>query len=132
MNDPLDLSGVWYGRYGSRVDDQENSFIALIEEGGGVFTGSITEPDDEGGGIRRATIAGRRTGQALFFVKQYTGRWTHAVRYAGRIDDAGKVIDGSWSVDWLTGGFDMEREKFDAGALEAEEEAEIPMSADVH
>ncbi|HEX8300181.1 hypothetical protein [Sphingomonas sp.] len=123
MSDPHDLSGVWYGRYVSRSDPQENSFIAMIEESAGAFTGTITEPDDEGhGGIRRASIAGRRTGQALFFVKQYSGRWKHAVRYSGRIDGQGKQVDGSWSVDWLVGNFSMEREQFSTEELEAEEE----------
>lgn len=126
MSDPLDLTGVWYGRYVSRVDAQENSFIALIEEVGGAFTGVITEPDDEGGGsVRRATISGQRTGQALYFTKQYSGRWNHAVRYAGRIDSAGKAVDGGWNVDWLSGGFDMEREKFSVEELEEELEEEI-------
>lgn len=126
MNDPLDLTGVWYGRYVSRVDPQENSFIAVIEEFGNAFTGTISEPDDGGeSGIRRATIAGRRTGQALYFVKQYSGRWDHAVRYAGRIDGEGRMVSGSWSVDWLTGAFDMQREKFDVEELEEDMGAEI-------
>ena len=126
MSDPLDLSGVWYGRYVSRVDAQDNSFIAVIEEAAGAFTGTISEPDDGGGGgIRHATLSGRRTGQALYFVKQYSGRWDHAVRYSGRIDAEGRVVDGSWSVDWLSGGFDMQREKFDAAELEEEVSDEI-------
>lgn len=123
MNDPLDLSGVWYGRYISRVDAQENGFIAVIEEVGGAFSGTITEPDDEGGGgIRRAIVSGQRTGQALYFTKQYVGRWDHAVRYSGRIDGEGTRANGTWNVDWLVGTFTMEREKFSVEALEAEEE----------
>ncbi len=125
MSDPLDLSGVWYGRYVSHVDPQESSFIAVIEEAGGAFTGAITEPDDHGGGIRRATVTGRRTGQALHFVKQYSGRWDHAVRYSGRIDGEGTQVDGTWNVDWLVGIFTMERERFSAEELEEDVQEEI-------
>lgn len=126
MNDPQDLSGVWYGHYVSRVDPQANSFIALIEETGGGFDGSITEPDREGGGgIRNAVIAGRRTGQALYFVKQYTGRWDHAVRYSGRIDGEGARVSGNWNVDGVVGTFTMEREQFSVEELEAEEAEEL-------
>ncbi|MES2988954.1 MAG: hypothetical protein V4808_13695 [Pseudomonadota bacterium] len=124
MNDPLDLTGVWYGRYDSREEPQDNGFIALIEEEGGGFTGSISEPDGAGG-IRNATVAGRRTGQALFFTKQYSGRWSHAVRYSGRIDGEGVAVSGSWNLDGLTGSFDMQREKFSEEELEEDFEVEV-------
>lgn len=130
MSDSLDLTGVWYGRYASSWE--ENGFIAVLDEIAGAFTGTISEPNDEGeGGIRHATVAGRRTGQALFFVKQYTGRWTHAVHYAGRIDSEGTEVTGSWNLFGVTGGFDMQREKFSEEELEAEEEAEILIPATV-
>ncbi|RYE01545.1 MAG: hypothetical protein EOP61_10945 [Sphingomonadales bacterium] len=132
MNDPLDLTGVWYGRYTGSAEPQDNSFIGLIEEAGGAIGGAITEPDPEGGGgIRRAMISGRRTGQALYFVKQYTGRWTHSVRYAGRIDGEGTLVNGTWNLDGLVGNFEMQREQFDAEVLEADEESEILMPAEV-
>ncbi|RYY26809.1 MAG: hypothetical protein EOP62_08580 [Sphingomonadales bacterium] len=124
MNDPLDLNGVWYGRYDSRVEPQDNSFIALIEELGGALSGTISEPDGDGG-IRRATISGRRTGQALYFVKQYSGLWTHAVQYSGRVDGEGLVVSGTWNLDWLTGGFEMQREKFSEEELEEDFEVEV-------
>lgn len=124
MDDPRDLTGVWYGRYLGGF--QENSFIAVLEDGGGGFSGTITEPDDEGGGgIRRASVDGSRSGAAVRFIKQYHGRWNHAVRYSGQIDDAGTTITGKWQVDWLSGTFVMEREKFSAEELEEEEAAEV-------
>lgn len=49
MSDPRDLSGVWYGRYVSSVDAQDNGFIALLEETAGVVPGSISERDGQGG-----------------------------------------------------------------------------------
>jgi len=124
MNDPCDMSGVWYGRYASRAEPQENSFIAVIEETGGAFTGTITEPDG-GGGIRRATMAGQRTGLAIYFVKHYTGRWNHKVNYSGRIQGDGTAASGGWNLEWLWGSFEMHREKFCAEELEDELEEAI-------
>ncbi len=125
MSDPADVTGVWYGRYVSR--DQDNGFIAVLEETAGVFTGTITEPDARSGGIRRANVAGRRDGAAIAFIKQYdgSGGWVHAVHYGGRIDGEGTEIAGGWKVDWTSGSFTMTREKFAAEELEDEEEVEI-------
>jgi len=125
MTDPCDMSGVWYGRYASRAEPQENSFIAVLEEApGGGFTGTISEPDG-GGGIRRALVNGQRTGMAIYFVKQYTGRWDHKVNYSGRIDGEGVTASGGWNLDWLWGNFDMQREKFRVEELEDDIEVVI-------
>jgi hypothetical protein len=40
MSDPREVSGVWYGRYVSTSDNQDNGFIAMLEEAGGVFRGA--------------------------------------------------------------------------------------------
>lgn len=124
MSDPRDVSGVWYGRYVSSVDAQNNGFIALLDEAGGVFSGSISEADGRGG-LRRAIVAGRRSGSGIHFVKQYQGRWNHAVFYEGSVDDQGTEASGSWKVDDVHGGFAMQREKFSAEALEEEREEEL-------
>lgn len=126
MSDPRELSGVWYGRYVSNVDAQDNGFIAMLEEAGEVFSGIISEPDGRGG-VRRATVAGRRSGARIQFVKQYHGRWNHAVFYEGNIDDRGTAVHGNWKVESLHGGFDMQREKFSAEELaeEIEEGLEV-------
>ncbi len=122
MSDPREMSGVWYGRYVSNAGDQDNGFIALIEETGGVFSGSISEPDGRGG-IRTATVAGRRSVGLIQFVKQYTGKWRHAVFYEGQVDDQGTEVTGRWRLEeGIAGGFSMEREKFSIAELEAEEE----------
>lgn len=126
MSDPRDVSGVWYGRYVSRVDEQDNGFIALLEEAGGVFSGSISEPDGQGG-VRQASVAGRRSGARIQFVKQYRGAWSHAVFYEGTLDDRGTAASGNWKVEWLHGGFDMQREKFSAEELEEEIEEAIEL-----
>ena len=127
MSEPRDLTGVWYGRYATESGDQDNSFIAVIEEQGGAVTGTVTEPDDSGaGGIRRATLAGQRTGSAVAFVKQYQGSagWFHAVHYQGQVDGSGREVAGSWRINWLTGRFTMTREKFVGEELEELEEVE--------
>lgn len=126
MSDPQDVSGVWYGRYAADHGYEDNGFIALLEELHGSVTGSISEPDD-GGGIRRATVTGRRNGASLDFTKHYdgSGGWTHSVAYSGHVDPAGTLVMGSWIVEGLTGAFDMTREKFDAEALEDADEMGI-------
>jgi hypothetical protein len=127
MDDPRDLSGVWYGRYAADHGEEDNGFIAHLEELGGVFSGTISEPDRESGGIRRADVSGVREGATIRFVKQYdgTGGWVHAVHYAGQVDVEGVEVAGSWIVEGLTGGFDMQRDKFDANELEDEVEEEV-------
>jgi hypothetical protein len=119
MPDKRDLSGVWYGRYVSNVDAQDNGFIALLEEAGGVFSGTISERDGRGG-VRCATVAGRRSGGRIQFVKQYQGRWNHAVFYEGNVDEQGTEATGSWKIEQAHGGFSMQREKFSAEELEEE------------
>ncbi|MEN2712609.1 hypothetical protein ACQKOH_02280 [Sphingomonas sp. NPDC092331] len=126
MSDPRDLSGVWYGRYVSSVDGQDNGFIALLEETGGAVSGSISERDGQGG-VRGATVAGRRSGARIQFVKQYHGRWDHAVFYEGSIDDQGTEASGSWKLDQAHGGFSMQREKFSADELEDEREDSLAL-----
>jgi hypothetical protein len=128
MTDKRDMTGVWYGRYLGDYCGQDNSFIALLAESGGMFDGNITEPDDGGvDGIRRASVQGRRGGTKLRFVKQYdgSGGFTHAVYYSGWIDEAGTTVDGVWAVDWLRGTFTMQREKFEEVELEEEREVEL-------
>lgn len=127
MSDPREMSGVWYGRYTSNAGDQDNGFIAVLEEAGGIFSGSISEPDARGG-IRNASVAGRRSSGLIQFVKQYRGRFSHAVFYEGQVDDQGTEANGKWRIDDGTnGGFSMQREKFSIEELEAEEEETLEL-----
>ncbi|MDF7777133.1 hypothetical protein P1X14_17880 [Sphingomonas sp. AOB5] len=128
MADKQDVTGVWYGRYAGFFYGSDNSFIAVLEETGGSFGGTITEPDDSGiADIRRAYVLGGRTGSAVRFSKQYDGGsgWDHEILYAGTIDAEGTVISGRWNHEGFGAGFTMQREKFSAAELEAEEEAEL-------
>jgi hypothetical protein len=133
MSDPQDVSGVWYGRYAADHGEDDNGFIALLEETGGAVTGTITEPDEASGQIRRAAVTGQRDGASLRFTKQYdgSGGWTHSVRYSGMVDADGTLVMGSWIVFGLTGAFDMTREKFDAEALEDEETIELTVGREL-
>jgi hypothetical protein len=132
MADKRDVTGVWYGRYRSDSDRQNNGFIANLTETGGLVDGSISEPNDSRrrpGGVRHADVEGRRGGAKLRFVKQYNGSggFTHAVYYSGTIDAEGTVIAGVWQVDSIRGTFTMQREKFDEAELEEEEEVALPV-----
>lgn len=60
-------------------------------------------------------------------MKQYHGRWDHAVFYEGSVDDQGTEASGSWKVDQAYGGFSMQREKFSADELEAEGEESLAL-----
>ena len=129
MADKQDVTGVWYGRYEADQWDEHNDFIAVLEEHGGMVSGVITERDTSGlAEIRRALVTGHRDSATLIFVKQYdgTGGHDHAIDYAGRIDAEGLEVTGKWAQPFSSGGFVMEREKFSAEALEAEEEAALP------
>ena len=125
MSDPRDLSGVWYGSFTADRGDQANGFIAVLEERHGTLTGTITEPG--GVDVRRASVAGQRGGTTIAFVKQYDGRcgWHHSVDYTGQVDGEGTQVAGRWIVEGLTGSFTMQREKFSAEELVAEEETAI-------
>jgi len=128
MSDKRDVTGVWYGRYDAQHWDEENGFIAVLEETGGAVSGVITERDTTGrADIRRAFVAGQRNGATLRWVKQYdgTGGHVHAINYAGQINDEGTEVLGVWTQNWGRGRFVMERETFDVAELEAEEEVEL-------
>ena len=126
MDDKQDVTGVWYGRYEVDLWDERNGFIAVLEESGGVVTGVITERGDDGA-IWRALVNGRRDGNNFRFIKQYDGTsgQVHALDYAGQVDAEGLEVNGVWSQPYSSGRFTMEREKFSAEALEAEDEAEL-------
>jgi hypothetical protein len=126
MNDTLDVSGVWYGRW--NAEDRRvraNRFIAHLAEGGGQFAGTTTEPDlGQRSGIILAFVEGARAGAEVRFVKQYdgSGGWSHSLLYSGRINGAGTEINGTWRYSVYSGTFTMERELFTAEELEAFEE----------
>lgn len=131
MDDPLDVSGVWYGRYfASSAEVEENSFIAHLAELGGDVTGTITEPDTTGmEEVRRAFVEGSRAGARLSFTKQYdpAGALAHAVAYSGTISEDGAEVSGEWRFSGYYGSFVMNREQFTADELEDEAAVEADL-----
>lgn len=127
MNDPQDVTGVWYGRYfAASAEVEENSFIAHLDETGGEVSGTITESDTTGREeVRRAFVDGDRTASRLRFMKQYdpAGALAHSVAYAGTISDDGTEVTGEWRFSGYHGSFVMNRERF--GAEELDEEAAV-------
>lgn len=124
MDDPRDVSGVWYGRYfGASAEVEENSFVAHLAEQAGDVSGSITEPDTTGAEeVRRAFVDGSRSGTQLRFVKQYdpAGRLAHSVDYAGKVSDDGGEVTGEWRFSGYHGSFVMNREQFSVEELDEE------------
>lgn len=128
-----DLSGVWYGRYSSTEEPQQNSFIALIEETGGALFGSMSERDPYGSSaILRAIVNGTHSCSQVRFVKRYdgSGGWQHSVHYSGTVVADATEIGGTWFVEGIRGSFAMQREKFTEEELEAEEEELFPLVLD--
>lgn len=110
----------------------ETVFNARIEEEpGGRFTGSVQEPTmlrKDLGPVADAEIEGAREGQALNFIKFYSGNggMGHVVTYDGTVDANFQRVDGTWRIpgSW-SGTFFMTRD--DLGAEEAVElEVEAP------
>lgn len=124
MGSPLDVSGVWYGRYfASSAGADENSFIAHLAESAGEVSGTITEPDSTAAeDIRRAFVDGSRLATLLSFTKQYdpAGALAHSVAYVGTVSDDGGEVTGEWRFSGYHGSFVMNRETFAAEDLEDE------------
>jgi hypothetical protein len=131
MSDPLEMSGVWYGRWTSENRlVYPNSFIAHLAEAHGHIGGSISEPDRVGRvPTLRADVDGMRARRQVHFTKQYdgTGGPHHAVVYEGRISGDGTMVTGRWSLPRYSGAFEMQRESFAAEDLEEQEEIAEPV-----
>lgn len=125
--DGRDVSGVWFGRWSSEDPFiHPNSFIAVLEEMGGAVDGSVSETDPEGSEHLRATISGGRSGAQIHWIKRYDGgRLSHAVYYAGTVNEDATEISGGWRLEHWSGGFAMRREKFTIEELEADRNVEI-------
>ncbi len=109
------LTGLWHGRYSYPIVTRAPvPFTANIIETGDCLGGSITERATIGPAKNRtlyATIGGRRSGQAVRFMKVYEandGAYT-SVAYEGALSEDGLEIDGDWVADGWSGRFLMIR-----------------------
>ena len=112
---PLNLSGLWMGRYTYPHNEGPTTpFLARIEDTGGALSGTIIEPNTIGpsSDSLEAMLNGSRTGSAVDFTKVYDGASdaAHAVDYVGQVSGDGNTISGVWSLAHLDGPFEMYRE----------------------
>lgn len=109
------LSGLWEGQYKYPNSWQSPvSFDADISDGGGTFSGIISEPntfDAEAGHLLTAAMAGQVSGDKVSFTKTYVGegRAHHSVTYEGLLSDKGNRVTGHWTAGFMKGRFEMNR-----------------------
>ena len=108
-----DLSGAWRGIFNYPAGAPPTEFLATLSDAGGPLTGHTVEPGLRGGEVT-ARIDGRRSGDAVSFVKLYEqdDDQYDDVTYAGTVGAEGDEITGRWSIpgDW-SGTFIMVRER---------------------
>jgi hypothetical protein len=112
---PLNLSGLWMGRYAYPARSGPTTpFLARIEDEAGALSGTIIEPNTIGpsSDSLEAMLSGSRTGHAVDFTKVYDGASdaAHAVDYVGQVSADGNTISGVWSLEQWDGTFEMYRE----------------------
>ena len=128
MKQPLNISGLWMGRYSYPGGAGPTTpFLAKIEDHDGALRGTIIEPNLIGpsSDSLQAVLSGSRQGSAVDFTKLYDGASdaAHAVDYVGRLSADGNTISGVWSLENLDGSFEMHREA--VWEEKAGEEAEV-------
>ncbi len=78
------------------------------------LAGSIVEDNgfgEQGSPFLLSTLTGETRGGAISFTKTYdgTGGVSHSVTYTGEVLSDGRRIVGSWSVEGMTGQFELAR-----------------------
>jgi hypothetical protein len=112
--DCLNLTGAWFGVYHyAYAAEASVRFIAALNDSDGQISGSISEPNSIGGSsdLLNAIVHGNRLGKAVEFVKAYDGASdaAHAVQYEGVLAEGGELIHGFWTLDGMSGAFEMTR-----------------------
>ncbi len=108
MSNNLNLTGVWQGLYSYPQALAPVAFTATVLDSGWL-SGSIHEiamGEDNVPVQVFATILGRREGWAVEFDKTYDGQkgWSHAVGYAGALNEDATEIQGRWSIPGVWSG----------------------------
>lgn len=91
------VQGNWMGNYYYQRVNQPNAFEAVFLESKGMVDGSIL--DD--GQLGEARVSGTFTFPTLSFVKKYDRAGLDAVRYEGTMDEDGKRISGTWTINTM-------------------------------
>lgn len=125
------VRGNWLGNYYYRSVNQAYAFEAVFVEGNGMVDGSIL--DD--GQLGEARVSGTFTYPTLSFVKRYDRAGMAPVRYEGTMDEDGKRIAGSWSIDpGVTGTWVVWRsddEELEEDSTEVSKELEVATAVSV-
>lgn len=108
MAENLNLTGIWQGLYSYPQALAPVAFTATLLDSGRL-SGSIHEiaiGEDELPVQVFATILGRREGFAVQFDKTYDGQkgWSHAVNYAGALNEDATEIQGRWTIPGVWAG----------------------------
>jgi len=113
MTDPLDMTGLWTGRYWYPEPwEPSTGFVVTISDHAGSLSGTTTEASDVFVGVdERADLRGTRSGTSVSFHKYYdgTGAYGHSVTYGGLLSADGQQVEGQWSFDDYAGSFIMSR-----------------------
>ncbi|SEH18408.1 hypothetical protein SAMN05428974_2641 [Sphingopyxis sp. YR583] len=131
MPDPLDMTGLWTGRYWYPEPwEPATGFVATINDNAGSLSGTTTEASDLIDGDERADIRGIRVGTAVSFHKYYDGdgAYGHSVTYDGVLSRDGQQVEGHWAIDDYSGAFLMYRNLQSVQHEELEESAEIDVT----
>lgn len=111
----LVLTGTWTGEYVSDAfGSSPTRFEASVLTTGGVVSGTTTEPNTFGPygyAELQADLAGEAyaTRQVVLLKTYRTATVTHSVLYVGRLDAAGKRVEGRWRLGSGQGTFWLEK-----------------------
>lgn len=109
-----DLTGVWFGEYGYPLGEAPVSFIASIDDRGGMLAGRIDEPNTfamPGTARLFAHVRGACRDGIVSLTKTYdgTGGAIHSVAYTGELSADGNTVAGIWRTRGWSGRFTMSR-----------------------
>ena len=108
MSGVENLSGEWDGIFNYPHDRPPNAFTATLRDNGGALTGETTESGEEreDPAVLHAWLEGRRSGNAVHFVKSYDAavRAAYVVHYEGTVAPDGNEMSGRWHVPGVWSG----------------------------
>ncbi len=115
MQDPTDLSGLWFGWYTYPHMVEKVEFTAWITATGTVFTGTTLEPNTFAHpdlGELSAELKGTLHDQSVLFEKRYLpvpGTHTLPIVYSGTLSSNGDHMAGQWILESGSGLFELSR-----------------------